>query len=99
MKTWNKGDAIIFTYPNGGNTYRFTLATIRGDGYLDFLTDPEQGAMGGAICGGLTLSCEDAEKVWEANQIAERVLSDRFFDDCLRGAVSVLLGKGPPYTI
>lgn len=99
MRNWRKDDAIIFTYPDGGKTYRFTLATIRGDGYLDFLTDPERGAMGGAIRGGLTLSREQAETVWEANRTAERVLADRLFDDNLRGAMSLLLSKGPPYAV
>ncbi len=99
MREWQKGDKIIFTYPDSGHTYRFTLENIRGDGYLDFLTDPERGAMGGAIRGGLTISRDRAQIVWDANQAAERALNDQLFDDNLRGAMALLLGKGPPYAV
>lgn len=96
-REWQKGDQIIFTYPDGGNTYRFELDSIRGDGFLSFLSMPERGVMGGAIRGGLTLSRDQAQTVWEANQTAIRVLNNRLFDDSLCGAVALMLSKGPPY--
>ena len=97
MREWKKGDRLIYTFPDGGHTYRFELDLIRGDGLLQFLSMPERGAMGGAIRGGLTLSREQAQIVWEANQTAIRTFQDRVFNDNLRGAVSLLLSKGPPY--
>lgn len=96
MKDWKKGDAIIFTYPNDGNTYRFTLDLIRGDGYLQFLSEPERGAMGNAISGGLTLSPDQAQTVWEANQAAVRTLNDQLFHDSLNGAMALIFTKGLP---
>ena len=94
MKKWEIGDSIVYTFPNGGNTYRFILDSTRPDGLLQFMSEPERGAMGFAISGGLLLRPEQAEVVWEANLVAARCLKDQLFDNNFRGALSFFLGKG-----
>lgn len=94
MKEWKPGDKIVFTYPNGGKTYLFTLDCVRDDGYLQFMSKPARSALGNAIHGGLTITKELAQVVWEANEAARRSMSDAAFGVNHTGYLKYVIENG-----